>query len=196
MLRAFVKFYFILFCLGLFSCEIFKTRTPAEPSEKSSLYEPPTEPEIVIKNIINSLQEGNSVNYSKSFSDISFVFEASTSAKNKYGAELISWDKSKEKRYFENVQNKLQKYSKISIEFTQTNYNVSSDKCDVIAFYRMIVPHTIAGEATEFRGQAQFQLTRDSKTGEWAITIWTDTDIGSAATDSTWSHLKGVFITQ
>jgi hypothetical protein len=193
MLRTPIAFISLLLCLSPISCDLFDTRTAADPAQKSSTFEPLTEPDLVLQNMINSFQDGNAVNYAKSFSDESFTFEASINARNVYGTQLTSWDKSKEQKYFEDVQGKLQKNSAATLTFSQTSSTISSDICDITTLYRLNVPHTVSGVVTLFRGQAQFQLVRDSKTGGWSMQKWIDSDIGSTASDSTWSYLKGAF---
>ena len=80
-------------CIALISCDLFKTRTPAEPSQESSNYIPPTDPSLVVQNMISAFQDGNTVNYTKSFSDGSFIFTPSASARSKYGIDWTSWGK-------------------------------------------------------------------------------------------------------
>jgi hypothetical protein len=191
--RSLVVVIGIAMSVSLLSCDLFKTRTPTEPSASSSNRVPPTEPELVLQNMIYAFQDGNSVNYTKSFSDASFTFEASGSAKGKYNVDWTIWNTTQEQTYFDNVKNKLQNNSKMSLTFTQTTYGTSSDICDIITHYQLDVPHTAAGVAKTFIGQAQFQLVRDSKTSEWSIQKWIDNVIGSTPSDSTWSDLKGTF---
>jgi hypothetical protein len=73
----------IVLCFSLMSCDLFKTRTPAEPSQQSSNYIPPTDPSLVLQNMISACQDGNAVNYAKSFSNNTFTFTPSTNARNK-----------------------------------------------------------------------------------------------------------------
>ena len=181
----------IAFCFNLMSCDLFKTRTPAEPSQQSSNYIPPTDASLVLQNMVNAFQDRDAVNYSKSFSETSFSFEPATSARTRYGGELMNWDKTKEQQYFENVKNSLQQNTNVTLEFvpmTSTNF---PDSCEIGTAYHLNVPHTRTAVAKVFTGQSQFTIIRDPQIGYWYIRRWVD--IGVNPSDSTWSDLKGAF---
>jgi len=191
MLRGLTIALGIATCLSLISCDLFQTRTPEEPSQQSSNYIPPTDASIVLQNIVSAFQDRDAVNYAKSFSELSFSFEPATSARTRYGGELMSWDKTKEQQYFENVKNSLQQNSKVTLEFipmTSTNF---PDSCEIGTSYRLSVPHTRTNVAKYFSGQSQFTIIRDPQVGYWYIRRWVD--VGVNPSDSTWSDLKGAF---
>ncbi len=79
--HSFVIAIGIMLCFSLMSCDLFKTRTPEEPSQQSSNYVPPTDVSLVLQNMVNAFQDGNAVNYAKSFSDASFSFYTLNDAK-------------------------------------------------------------------------------------------------------------------
>jgi hypothetical protein len=182
----------IALCFTVLSCDLFKTRTPEEPSQQSTNYIPPTDVSLVLQNMVNAFQDGDVVNYGKSFSETLYSFEPATSASTKYGGELMMWDKTKEQQYFENVKNSLQQNSSMKLEFvpiTSTNF---SDSCEIGTAYRLNVPHTRMNVAKVFVGQAQFTIIRNSQNGYWYIRQWVD--VGEVnPSDSTWSDLKGAF---
>jgi hypothetical protein len=153
---------------------------------------PATDASLVFQNMVYAFQEGNAFNYSQTISDSSFTFTASGKALQRYG-ELIDWNKTKEQGYFKNVINSLQKNSRVTLEFdsiASTNY---SDSCELIKTYSLKVPNTVAGGLVkEYKGQAQFTLSRDPLTGNWYIRRWADYEI--KLSDSTWSDLKGSFV--
>jgi len=180
-------------CLNLMSCDLFKTRSPEEPSQHSSNYIPPTDPSIVLQNMVNAFKDGDSFNYGQSFSEASFNFAPSSNAKSKYVIDWTAWNKQQEKNYFDKVQTELQNSSQVTLVFTQTSYGIPSDSCDVTTQYQLNVPLKNPGVVKTFKGLAQFQLVRDSKNGNWSIQKWIDSDPGSTASDSTWSDLKGAF---
>jgi hypothetical protein len=177
--------------LNLVSCDLFKTRTPEEPSQQSSNYVPPTDASLVLQNMVNAFKDRDVVNYSKSFSEASFSFEPATSARTRYGGVFMTWDKTKEQQYFENVKNSLQQNSTMTLEFiplTSTNYQ---DSCEIGTSYHLNVPHTRTTVAKYFTGQSQFTIIRDPQIGYWYISRWVDVAVNPS--DSTWSDLKGVF---
>ena len=189
--RSLVMAIGMMLCLSLISCDLFKTRTPEEPSQQSSNYIPPTDASLVLQNMVSAFQDGDAVNYTKSFSETSFSFEPSTSARTRYGGELLSWDKTKEQDYFKNVINSLQPNSKVTLVFTPMTSTNFPDSCEIGTAYQLTVPHTKANVAKVFVGQSQFTIIRDPQIGYWYIRRWVD--VGVNPSDSTWSDLKGAF---
>jgi hypothetical protein len=183
----------IMLCFGVISCDLFKTRTPQEPTQASSNYIPPTDPEKVLENMVNAFHDGSKVNYIKSFSSSSFSYEPSTNSQIKYGGELMNWDLAREQRYFENVLLRLQQNSNILLTFdAYTPAFLSDTSRRIETIYHLQVPHTMAGVAHTFEGQTRFTMVQNQSSGEWYIGQWLD--VGS--TDSTWSDLKGVAYSQ
>jgi hypothetical protein len=179
------------FCFMVYSCDLFKTRTPAEPSQQSSNYIPPTDASIVFQNIVNAFQDRDAYNYNKSFSKTSYSFEPATSARIRYGGELLNWDKTKEEDYFNNVIKNLQPNSNVTLLFTPMTSTNYADSCEIGTAYHLNVPHTKVNVAKSFTGQSQFTFIRDPQNGNWYISRWVD--IGANPSDSTWSDLKGAF---
>jgi len=181
----------IVVCFGVVSCNLFKTRTPQEPTQVSSTFVQLSDPEAVIQNMINAFRDKNKVNYLSSFSDVSFVFEATTKASNVYGSVFLLWDKSSEEYYFDQVMNKLQQNSYVTLTFGATPTTISfADSTQVENEYELTVPLAESIIAKNFKGRAQFMFVRDQN-GNWSIRRWLD--IGLNTSDSTWSDLKGTF---
>jgi len=191
--RCYVLTLSIALLFGLLSCDLFKTRTPEEPSQHSSTYVPPTDVELVLQNMVNAFQDGDAVNYSKSFSETSFSFEPATSARTKYGGELMSWDKTKEQRYFEKVINHFSNNSKVVLAFDPfTPTSLNSITSQVETAYHLTLPSD-AGVIKKFNGKVQYTLSQD-QSGFWYINQWVD--VGTNTPDSTWSDLKGFAYSQ
>jgi hypothetical protein len=187
-----VLFIGVALSLSVISCDLFKTRTPAEPSQQSSNYIPPTDPSLVLQNMISSFQDGNAVNYSKSFSGTSFNFTPSTSAKNKYGVDWVTWTKTQEQQCFEKILNHFSNNSKIVLSFESFIPTYNSNTSQVETNYHVTLPLD-AGVAKKFNGRVQYTLAQD-QSGLWFINQWVD--VGSNASDSTWSDLKGIASSQ
>jgi hypothetical protein len=183
----------MMLCMGLCSCDLFKTRTPQEPTQVSSNYVPPTDPEKVMQNMINAFHDKNKINYLYSFSDASFVFEATTKASSVYGSVFLLWDKSWEGNYFERVMNRLQQNSYVTLTFGTLTTTPFADSTQVETEYQLTVPHTDANTAKNFNGRAQFLFVRD-QSGLWSIRQWLDINLG--VSDSTWSDLKGIAVSR
>jgi hypothetical protein len=191
--RCYVITLSIVLLFGLMSCDLFKTRTPEEPSQHSSTYIPPTDVVLVLQNMASAFQDGDAVNYSKSFSETSFSFEPATSARTKYGGELMSWDKTKEQRYFEKVINHFSNNSKVILEFDPfIPTSLNSMTSQVETAYHLTLPPD-AGVVKKFNGKVQYTLSQD-QSGFWYINQWVD--VGTNAPDSTWSDLKGFAYSQ
>ena len=182
----------IAFCLSVISCDLFKTRTPAEPSQQSSNYIPPTDPSLVMQNMPNAFQDGNAVNYAKSFSGTSFSFTPSTSAKNKYGIDWTTWNKTQEQQSFEKILNHFSKNSKVVLAFDPFLPTYNNTTSQVETDYHLTLPLD-AGVMKKFNGRGQFTLAQD-QSGLWYINQWVD--LGTSVSDSAWSDLKGIAYSQ
>ena len=180
-------------CVGLISCDLFKTRTPAGPSKESSTRIPPTEPSLVLQNMVSAFHDGNSENYIASFSDASFDFEATSNANKNFSDTFDSWNKSLEQKYFLKIMSELGKNSSVDLIFDSytPTYYPGSDSSQIQTTYHLTVPLN-SGTAKKFRGQALFILRVDQSNYWYYISRWQDIDY-YGTTDSTWSDLKGSF---
>jgi hypothetical protein len=179
-------------CLSLISCDLFKTRTPQEPTELSSNRIPPTDPDKVLQNMIDSFHDKNTENYLSSLSSVSFAFEATAKAQRNFGTAFLAWDRESEQKYFSKLISQVQLNSGITLKFHIDSATVISfaDSSQAEADYQLTVPLAEANSIQYFRGRSQFMFSRD-QTGLWSIRQWLD--IGLNASDSTWSDLKGAF---
>jgi hypothetical protein len=186
--RNFVIVIGIALCFNLMSCDLFKTRTPEEPSQQSSNYVPPTEPSLVLQNMVSEFQGGDAVHYKNSFSD-AFSFTPSTSAQGKYGIEWTAWNSTQEQTYFKNLFVHFNNASIILTFESISPIQINSTTYQVETTYSLTLP-TETGIIKRFNGQVQFTLVQDPS-GSWSINRWVD--VGS---DSTWSDLKGIAYSQ
>lgn len=185
----------VLCCLTVISCDLFKTRTPEEPSQVSSNYVPPTDPSLVFQNMVYAFQDMNSVNYVRSFADTMnsayfFVFEPTATARSNNPGVFVNWTKQSESQYFENIRAKLQSGSIHSLEFSSLTEHTTPDSVQYDATYQLIIsvqPH----DTIRVKGRAQFVLIMD-RSGSWAVRYWLDISPPNS-TDSTWSDLKARF---
>jgi hypothetical protein len=138
--------------------------------------------------MVFAFQDGDANNYSKSFSE-TFSFEPAISARTKYGDDLMSWDKTKERKYFEKVLNHFLNKSRVVLAFEPYTpiYNINTSQVETA--YHLTLPIE-AGVIKKFNGRVQLTLSQDPS-GFWSINQWVD-----VGTDSTWSDLKGVAYSQ
>jgi hypothetical protein len=183
-------------CVSVVSCNLFKTRTPDEPSQQSSNYIPPTEPKLVFQNMVNAFHDMNYVNYLSSFadtvnSDFTFTFEPTPQARLRYSSSFLEWTKLSEQQYFTALLSKLQTGTSPTLEFlTSTPQGTTSDSIQYEVTYRLTVPLTQSNIPIQVQGSAQFFLVSDHKRN-WVIRRWDD--FAQNPNDSTWSDLKGSF---
>jgi hypothetical protein len=181
----------IMLCFGVVSCNLFKTRTPQEPTQSSSNRIPPTDPEIVLQNMIDAFHDKNTENYLYSFSSVSFTFEATANAQRNFGSTFLTWDKSSERDYFTSLMSHVQQNSAATLKFDSINIvPTAADSSQGDTNYNLAVPLAETNVIKNFKGRAQFIFARD-QTGWWSIRRWLD--IGLNTSDSTWSDLKGTF---
>jgi hypothetical protein len=192
MSQRIIMFIGIAFCLSLISCDLFKTRTPEEPSQQSSTYVPPTDPSLVLQNMISAFQDGDAVNYAKSFSNTSFIFTPSASAKNKYGIDWTAWNKTQEQQCFEKILNHFSNNTRVVLAFESYTPTYNNNTSQVETDYHLTLPID-AGVIKKFNGRVQYTLAQD-QSGLWYINQWVD--VGTNVSDSTWSDLKGIAYSQ
>jgi hypothetical protein len=187
--RSLIMAMGIMLCFNLMSCDLFKTRTPEEPSQQSSTYISLTDASSVLQNMIDAFQDGNDVNYAKSFSDASFSFVPSTNAQNKYGVDWTSWNKAQEQQCFDKILKHFLNNSRVVLAFDPYTPIYNNGTYQVETIYHITLPIE-SGIIKKFNGQVQFTLAQDQY-GSWSISRWVD-----VGTDSTWSDLKGVAYSQ
>lgn len=176
-------------------CGIFETRTPEPPSQTSSGFIPPTTANIVLDNLINSIQERNTDNYIRCFvdtavSDKRFSFVPTQEAQSQYAAVFSSWALSSERAYFENLKSHTPASSTTLLALNNGKFeSTQSDSAIYSASYLLIFQHNVSGIPQESRGNLQFYLAPDRR-GFWVIYRWIDIKTGS---DFSWSEMKGKF---
>lgn len=186
----------VLSAITLVACNIFETRDPEPPSQSGSTFVPATDPSLVFSNMVNAFRDLNSVNYLKSFADSSsagrsFSFEPTQQAKIKYGGVFLTWSKTSEQQYFENLRSKISSGSAATLAFESlTVQSLQSDSAQYEATYRLTVPHTVATLPTQATGKAQFLLIAD-RSRNWVIWRWID--LTTSTSMFSWSDLKGAF---
>ncbi len=188
----------IILCCGSGACDLFKTRTPDNPVQSNSSYPPPTSPAIVFQNLEKAFNEMNSLYYMASFADTSksaysFSFEPTARAKSNFPGTFTNWSKISEQAYFDIVGAKLQKGKAPSLTFlTLDQQNPQPDSVQYDATYQLVV-YVRPDITFQAEGRAQFVLVAD-RFRNWAIRYWID--FAQSQSDTTWSDLKAIAITQ
>jgi len=185
------KFIIISVLFSLTACDIFNTRDAEEPEESRSNYTTPSEPEILIQNLINSFSDKDANNYVKSFTDPAFsnkvfFFLPTSSALQTWSNLWTDWNVDKEFQYFQNLVTAAPEDVPVTLGFTHEIYSPLGDSLNYTAEYFISVPQLNA-EPLNYRGNIKFGMVRDMR-DTWAIYFWQDNAISES---QSWSDLKG-----
>ncbi len=176
------------------SCDLFDTRSPEEPTGKRSSFVQPVEPELVIKNLANSIIELNADDYLKCLTDSAggFRFAPSATAQSLYSSIFAQWDKDAESRYFNSVVTKSVKDVPPTVTFrNQVFQQATSDLSTCTADYEIALWHTISGVPKLYRGSFRVSIVKNSSS-LWSITEWVDIQTNDTAAVA-WSYMKALF---
>lgn len=192
-MKLIIKINFLLIIFSITACDLFTTRDAEIPDQGRSNYQPPVQPEIVLSNLKNSLADKNIQNYISCFVDTIFTkqrfsFSASSEAASIYSIFSQGWGLNEEQRYIRSVFAKVPSEFPVSLTLNDENYsNLSGDSLVYSATYFLNVPVSGNQTSSNYSGNLQFNLVRDSRS-EWAIYFWKDT---KSQTLPSWSELKG-----
>ncbi|MBK9451406.1 MAG: hypothetical protein IPN95_18740 [Bacteroidetes bacterium] len=157
------------------------------PSQTSSDWISPTDHNILLANLIRSVDQQNVQNYLRCFKADAFRFNPSTQTYT--GNELIwdSWSWQDEQAWFSNLKENLGLNSGNRLTLDQVDLQAfSSDSLRYIGEYDLVMNHTDTSLTVRFVGQLEF-LCKVNSFNEWEIARWTDYETKQ---DSSWSRLK------
>ena len=185
------KLIIIFFLLSLTACDIFNTRDAEDPEESRSNYTTPSEPQILIQNLINSFSDKDANNYVKSFTDPAFSYKVffflpTSSALQTWSNIWIDWDVDKEFQYFQNLVNAVPEDLPVTLGFTSEFYSPFGDSLNYTAQYSISIPQ-LNDDPLNYSGNVKFSMVRDMR-DTWAIYFWQDNAISDS---QSWSDLKG-----
>ena len=131
------KIVIIVSLLSLNACDIFTTRDAEDPENIRSNYTTPSEPEILIQNLVNSFSDKDANNYVKSFTDPAFsnkifYFLPTSSALQTWGSLWREWNVDKEFQYFQNLINAAPDELPVTLIFTGEDYHPLGDSLNYI----------------------------------------------------------------
>ncbi len=185
------KIFIIFSILTLTACDVFTTRDAEDPEDTRSNYTTPSEPEILIRNLVSSFSDKDANNYVKSFTDPAFsnkvfYFLPTSSALQTWGNLWRDWNIDKEFQYFQNLVNETPDELPVTLVFTNEVYNPLGDSLNYTAEYFISVPQ-LNTDPFNYRGNVEFGMIRDMR-DTWAIYSWKDNVISES---QSWSDLKG-----
>lgn len=190
-----MKLIFSLLILSIFTgCDLFETRTPEEPLQPRSNFQLAVTPEILISNLINSLQDKDVESYISCFTDSSFShekfsFSASSAALSQFPFLSDNWDKNDERQYFNRMVSSVDNGLPVLLDLSNSSTSPLGDSIIYTASYTLQVPHNNEAIPVNYQGELRFNMIVDSRL-IWTIYFWQDTK--NSDTPS-WSELKGRF---
>lgn len=193
-MKKYIFIGFIAMCLANFivACDLFAPRTPEAPDNQNTRFIPPTSPEIVVSNFINSIKDLNNSNYIACLDKDKFSFQPSADVFSKYSEIFLKWDINSEKIYFYamNADNSEKINPKISL--LASGFDImSSDSAVYLSDYK-IQCEFIDEAPREFAGKFQMNIVKKSD-GLWYIRRWNDFQNPNDSIKFTWSALKAKY---
>ncbi len=183
----------ILASVLLYGCDVFKTRTPEEPDQSSTIYQPATSPSVLFSNFTTAFKELNDAEYYKCFiasdSTIKYQFIPEPTSAARYPAVFLNWSADNERTFILGLKSYLEQLTKPDLQWENSNYELqTADSAILLAQYTIDI--TAKNEITNYRGTSRltFYLASD---GIWKISKWQDMTFSTGDTSQTWSSLKG-----
>lgn len=188
------RFFYIVFISGwiillLSSC--FRVRNVEPPGIASSDWISPTNYEILLENMKQSVSNGNLQNYLRCFNNDSLRYTPVASLFTDNEPIWLAWSIQDEQAYFDNMLASLTVSSGNSLELKETDLqNVNGDSLTYVGEYSLRINHNDTTLTTLFKGQMQL-LVKLNAFNEWEISRWQDIELYP---DSSWSQLKLSFV--
>ncbi|HPD32985.1 MAG TPA: hypothetical protein PKV40_01415 [Candidatus Kapabacteria bacterium] len=183
----------ILASVLLYGCDIFKTRTPQEPDQSSTIYQPATSPSVLFSNFTTAFRELNDAEYYKCFfagdSAVIYQFIPEPTSAARYPAVFSNWSADNERTFILGLKSYLEQLTKPDLQWESSNYELqTADSSVMLAQYTIDI--TANNSITTYRGTARltFYLANE---GIWKISRWQDMTYSKGDTSQTWSSLKG-----
>ncbi|MFA6472133.1 MAG: hypothetical protein WCU00_08860 [Candidatus Latescibacterota bacterium] len=173
-----------LIVIYLMSCNNpFSTRTPQTPPQGGAVILPPTSPEKVLNNLVESLRTKSFQDYMDVFSD-PFTFSPDPLDSLEYEQEFQSpWNREKETIFAMNYFIPDSTFT-ISLDtYSNPVYNASDQ------MYRYYYKLTFGREGSEevTRGEAWLYF-RENSEGKWSIYLWVDHRVQTGT--KTWGAVR------
>ncbi|MBD3169217.1 MAG: hypothetical protein GF307_07015 [candidate division Zixibacteria bacterium] len=181
----------------------FSTRESEPPIGTSGTWEVPTEPRIVVANLLAAYNERNISNYRRCLSD-SFAFSAYEDSveaeQNGDGSLFYDWDVNVEesvtRRIFQSFpQGSDSSYLSLMIDLSSNEFDEEDDSTAML-IREYTLSFVTNGESTVDTtiavGEAMFYMSRSSIEG-WAIDLWIDRPDPRESGSISWADFKVQF---
>jgi hypothetical protein len=173
------------------ACGIFDTRTPEDPVNVRSTYEPPTTPEAVIRNLTFSISEKNSNNYVKNFYPDNYRYVPDSKSQAQYGTIFSEWIIQSEKLYLDNLISQTGNGASSNLFLSNTITTIiSSDSSITTSDYILVFQHNKTNIPKSSVGNLRWTMKTDANSFYY-ISKWED--FRKNDSDFTWSEMKANF---
>ena len=196
--RAISTYCISQFCLCiLLSCDLFSTREPELPAGSSSGGRQfPSDPRIVIDNLIDAVERRSSVDYMQTFfageeDSTNFEFNPDPESVRSFPGRFDNWNLNQERRFAETLfaPATLPLDSLVTLEIAIDRETVIGDSAETTAQYTLHIGHLRDGAPRQMSGRMELKLFKGSG-GGWTVQKWFDTRLAGS---SCWSDLKAHF---
>lgn len=175
------------------SCNIFDTRSTELPNVTRTHFVSPTTDSLVIENLKYAIEERNTENYLKCFSDTAnngtrFTFVPSQDVSAQYRI-FDEWNLYSERKFFDRLRITTLVHTPSALLLATRNKTIASDSVILTADYTISFVHN-QNFSHEARGLVEFAITRNRTNGLWSIRQWSDFKTDSS---HTWSYWKARF---
>lgn len=186
-----MKYTLIILSLLVISCDLFKTRNPEQPSDNNVIFIPPTEPQILISNLKNSIENLNSENYIKCLSNDNnnpFIFFPSQSINSSLFSIFKNWNINDERRFI-NTLNSISNSNKPQLTWINNKSIIENpDSAIYESGYLLNINVNDKNISGNYSGNLRLILITD-KQGYWYISRWYDFS-NTLDSNNNWSFLK------
>ncbi|MCI4668361.1 MAG: hypothetical protein MRZ79_09495 [Bacteroidia bacterium] len=188
-MRYWIFLISILMAVLALSC--FSIREVEPPLTTDSDWVSPTDYELLLDNLEQSIIMGNTQNYLRCFNQDSLAFTPVSRLLNDNESIWLNWSSLDERTYLDNLFQDLSVSSGNSVILSELDLqNVTSDSLRYVGNYLLRINHNTEDLTTLFKGQMQLVIKLNSF-NEWEIHRWIDIE---TAVDSSWSSLKLAYI--
>lgn len=178
----------ILFCtVCLLFSACLETRTVEPPANNSSDWVSPTDYQILLENLISSINQRNTQNYLRCFNRDKFEYLPVASLAGFNESLWALWSIQEEQAYLENLINNLTGASGGLLQLEELDLqDQTGDSLRYLGAYDLEVRHADTTIPYRLRGQVQWTMKLNDF-NEWEIHRWADIE---TSVDSSWSLLK------
>ncbi|HMB94294.1 MAG TPA: hypothetical protein VKP65_25825 [Rhodothermales bacterium] len=188
MLRPiFIGMIVLLFTL-LVGCDLFASRTPADPISEGGTFVQPDAPDLVVDNLQAAIAELNTANYRRSLAE-DLAFQPTATAEASDPSLWGGWSKTEEVSAFTTIAEAARLSNGHLLRLEDQSIEVGDTRYTLDATYVLVVRHSRADVPDTLQGRLIWEIAQGND-GLWSLQRWTDRELGNSPS---WSDLKAGF---